>query len=1518
MADLTLIYKPSDSNFSKHVIFIHGLSGNSFSTWSSLEGEKTFWPIWLEEDIPDLAIWTIGYNASVSRLHGTAMHLTDRATNVLEQLLNEPDLNDGKEIILIGHSMGGLIIKQLLRTADSMSANRNEANTFIQSVHRVAFLATPHTGSNLASLADRLRIIIWPSEATMSLVKNDPNLRDLNYWYREWSQKNKIHHLTLMENQPLTHFGIIVVPVDSADPGLYDARPIMIDANHLTICKPANKNSEIYKNIKSFISRDLVTLNSDSLILKKLDEQTEKIDLLVDKPFSFPPELADREINKELNIIKKSRFFQEFSTVEHTLRLAEKLLNTDFSLGSNTTKSFALAWCARLLALTQYRENSIELLEKAKYYGNCQEIDIAEAFIIKGNKGFNEGLNRLSTLESPEAYTASLMMVNTENNIDTLTWFEKSGLTFKDLDSEGKLVLLGTLLANAHWDDTLKYINLLDEDSFINTPLLFHQAAIANLVQAVPDEFKPLIIERIPFELKTFPLASDESALKYRRKAQKYFEESGRVGQELNLTNYANMAFDYALWLELHDPERHESGLKKLKDSMRQSDQRLRRLHFAIDFGLVLDHEAIEKEIERQTVKSGGKSIDAALARFSLIFYQKSPKEILTYIERHRSQLESNLNPDVVWIIEIEAHTKNGSPKNAEEKLNQLVDKGLPEVEEKRLRSLIKEYSSSNPVEICQLQYEDSKSIRDLNNLVLTLEQEKDWIQLTKYGSILFEQTKTLSDAERLAKAYHETNQYSKLEDLLKNHLEFLDQSDLLLMFWSWVLYRNGLLSEAQKNLSKLKVKRDHPSDRSLEVSLAITSGNWESLLSFLEKEWSCRDQRDAYELLNSANLALSLNGPRVKDFLREAIKKADNDPNIFSNAYFTATRAGFEDEKEVGEWLQTSVQLSKEDGPIQQMSVEEFSTQIPKWNSHEAETWKQVYKAEIALFVAAHLMHKTLLEFTVLPALSNLSQSDVRKRPLIPAYSGNRAIVALPSTYKTVGMDTTSILTLSQLNLLNQVSDNFNEIHIPHSTLTWLFHEKQKIIFHQPSRVKAAKLLSELIATKKLNIFQMVTPPEQNLLLEVDEELASFITEAQIPDDRQKIVVVTSPVHRVQSFMKEEADLSEFYPYLSSSLSLVMFLREKGFLTSGEIEKATSYLSLHDKSWSAEALISNNAILYLDDVCVTYFQHLNIFEKLVQAGFEIYVSEQVKNENEALLRYNHLNSSVIEQIESTRNFLAQGINTGKIKLGQTSETSETSENELNALKHHPTFELIEVAKEENVNCVIIDERSLNKHSNLDANTRVVPIFTTYDLLNTLLSNEKISIHQMYEYTTKLRQYGYLFVPLTHEELKFHLSTAKITGGKVTETAELKAIRENILQIRMSSFLQIPQEVYWLNNVLNVIRDILQEEWKTVVNYNESAAKSNWLLEQLDLRGWSHFYNEEAGTNIAKFSFTSQYFALLINTNGLGENEQKLYFKWLEENVLNMLKEKEPLAYNYILTQVKGLINEQIKLLREK
>ena len=85
--------------------------------------------------------------AAVSKMN--PLPLNDRGVNFLQGLLTH--VKDTKcNIHFMGHSMGGLVIKQCLWTASQ--SNDNRYKKIFQRTKSVAFYATPHCGSYLADI----------------------------------------------------------------------------------------------------------------------------------------------------------------------------------------------------------------------------------------------------------------------------------------------------------------------------------------------------------------------------------------------------------------------------------------------------------------------------------------------------------------------------------------------------------------------------------------------------------------------------------------------------------------------------------------------------------------------------------------------------------------------------------------------------------------------------------------------------------------------------------------------------------------------------------------------------------------------------------------------------------------------------------------------------------------------------------------------------------------------------------------------------------------------------------------------------------------------------------------------------------------------------------------------------------------------------------------------------------------------------------------------------------------------
>ena len=139
---------------------------------------------------------------------------------------------------------------------------------------------------------------------------------------------------------------------------------------------------------------------------------------------------------------------------------------------------------------------------------------------------------------------------------------------------------------------------------------------MTTLVTVVPDEFRAIALAQAPFAVKDFPLASDADAMDARRTARLRFLDAMEVARRLDCPLAARVDDEYALWLELRDPAQSSRGKNRLEAMLRSPDAQLGVVHFALQFGVKLDLDAVERHIDEQVAINGGITNDAALVVF--------------------------------------------------------------------------------------------------------------------------------------------------------------------------------------------------------------------------------------------------------------------------------------------------------------------------------------------------------------------------------------------------------------------------------------------------------------------------------------------------------------------------------------------------------------------------------------------------------------------------------------------------------------------------------------------------------------------------------------------------------------------------------------------------------------------------------------------------------------------------------------------------------------------------------------
>ena len=1227
----------------------------------------------------------------------------------------------------------------------------------------------------------------------------------------------------------------------------------------------------------------------------------------------FPTALVDQQIEDEIDVLRKSRFFMEFDTVLSSLRLGEKIIEGELSAGTDAVRCRALAWCARVLSHTDELHKAEQFLTLAQGLGICPEIDIAKAFVLSQRGDKRAALETLAGLDTPASKAAALTIVGHHKGAGyALGWLEKTGISAADLDPDGRCVLAMRLLELEHWDNARDTLHNLSMNDAKEAPILHRIAAFTQLLTVVPVEFREVVHRQLPFELAEFPLSSDKASINARRAAQRHFADAAAAASELNLPSTATMYDAYALWLQLRDSDTSDEGRRRLKVKLRDAKSALGLVPLALQFGIDLDLVAVEQEIDKQITLNGKMSRDAALASLALAFTRKSPEDVANFVEQHYDSLTEYLDVKALRSLQIDMWARAGSSKKAMSCLELLRQDGISKAEEDRLREIISEAEGADLVNVRKEHYSRSKSLTDLMVLVTELETKHYWEDLCQYGAILFEKTHSVRDAERLVIALINTNRTERAVEFLQAHSNYLAQSNTLQMSYAQALYCEGALVESHHELTKLSQNTEIFFYRSLHVKLCIALGDWNSLSEFVAGEFEQRSERSAVDLMGTAHLAMQISSPHARELLFAAVEKGGDDARILANGYFLASSAGWENETQVVGWLSRANELSGDNGPIRRMSLKDILDQKPEWDNREAETWQLLSRAEIPLFLAAQNLRKSLIDLMLFPALANLAERDPRRRSIIPAYSGKRQPARLNPADMTACMDATALLTLSFLGLLDITIDAFKTIWVPHSTLAWLFDEKQKAAFHQPSRIKDSHRIEHLLATDALATFVPSTVPDSDLAAQVGDELALFIAEAEKvkdDDDTQRIVVRSFPVHRLSSLMEEEADLTDHAPVLSSCASVVDKLRQRGQITAEEKRRALSYLQLHENPWPNQPEIADGAVLYLDELAINYLLHLGILGKLKAAGLSPIVSLRKVSEASAFIAYESISDEVKEAIERIRSAVSSRIETGVIKVGRRPSATEADEQ---PKAEHPTHGVIALASD--CDAVLADDRFLNQHAHVGDGSSQAPIFSTLDILDALVAVGAISIDDRSEHRTRLRRAGYVFVPVSDEEFARQLNASDVKNDQVVETAELKAIRESILQVRMSDWLRLPTEGLWLQMTLNALIRVLKSLWKDGVEVSVATARSNWIADQIDVRGWAHSFQPEKGDNMLGIGRVAHIRMLLTPPSHAAPEARDAYWHWAEERILAPLKEEFPDLYSQIVEGQKADIAEMAEM----
>uniref|UniRef100_A0A1J3D2G9 Protein SERAC1 n=1 Tax=Noccaea caerulescens TaxID=107243 RepID=A0A1J3D2G9_NOCCA len=278
-SDLSSSMDPSSSGSRVHdpefdVIFLHGLRGGPFKTWRISEDKSstksglvekidqeagkmgTFWPSeWLSNDFPQARLFTLKYKTNLTEWSGATLPLQEVSSVILEKLVSA-GIGE-RPVVFVTHSMGGLVVKQILH-----KAKEEKLDKLVNNTAGVVFYSCPHFGSKLADMPWRMGLVLRPAPSIGELRSGSPRLVELNDLLRQLHKKGFLEVLSFCETKvtPIVEgyggwaFRMEIVPIESAYPG-FGELVVLESTDHINSCKPLSRSDPSYTEALQFLRK---------------------------------------------------------------------------------------------------------------------------------------------------------------------------------------------------------------------------------------------------------------------------------------------------------------------------------------------------------------------------------------------------------------------------------------------------------------------------------------------------------------------------------------------------------------------------------------------------------------------------------------------------------------------------------------------------------------------------------------------------------------------------------------------------------------------------------------------------------------------------------------------------------------------------------------------------------------------------------------------------------------------------------------------------------------------------------------------------------------------------------------------------------------------------------------------------------------------------------------------------------------------------------------------------------------
>ncbi|KAF5264692.1 hypothetical protein FOXYS1_4515 [Fusarium oxysporum] len=251
----TPFHRASDKDCHIDVIAVCGLGGHALGSFKEKNGRFVWLRDALPSDIPNARIFTYGYNSQLVDSQ-SFQSLTDLGRALQVDLEDIRDSDQSRSILFIGHSLGGLVIKETVRILKEEPLEPD--SSVLSAISGFAFFGVPHRGLAVQCLVPLVKDN--PNRALLeSLNRNSSLLDRLQIEFDKISTARSFSVVSFYETEKsptgalvngkweMSGSSEVLVEVVSATCGCQKQHPI--NRNHSEMVKYSGVHDQIYRRV---------------------------------------------------------------------------------------------------------------------------------------------------------------------------------------------------------------------------------------------------------------------------------------------------------------------------------------------------------------------------------------------------------------------------------------------------------------------------------------------------------------------------------------------------------------------------------------------------------------------------------------------------------------------------------------------------------------------------------------------------------------------------------------------------------------------------------------------------------------------------------------------------------------------------------------------------------------------------------------------------------------------------------------------------------------------------------------------------------------------------------------------------------------------------------------------------------------------------------------------------------------------------------------------------------------------